>query len=518
LLLLLPSGVLVASESTTVRQVIRIGNGVEPKELDPNRVAGAPEGNILVNLFEGLVSRHPKTLKPVPGVAKRWKTSPDGLTWTFDLRTDAKWSNGDPVTASDFVYSWNRLLKPETASESAVLGFYIKNARAFHAGTLKAPAQLGVVATRPTQLVVTLEHPTPFFLQIIDHFALYPVHQKTIEAFGAAWTRPEHFVGNGAFRLESWGAYRNIVLKPNPFYWDKAHVTLVEAQFFPTDSVDTEEKMFRSGQLDITGGIPEEKIEFWKKDETGVFQSHLGNGISLYRINVTKAPLNDKRVRRALALAIDRKQLVKRVTKGDQKPLLSFTPDEFGYKPPTAVPADSSGVEEAKRLLAEAGYGPKKSFPPIEILVNKSDLHLKIAEAIQHMWKKNLGIEPTLNMEEWKVFLDSVQTKRYQICRTNWLMDYEDPEAYLENWLSDEPTNVTGFDSKEYDGLFREAIQEVDPKNRMAKFRKAETILLNEMPFIPLYVTRHYNLKQANVEGWYPNTQNYHPLKYVRMK
>ncbi|MFM8313048.1 MAG: peptide ABC transporter substrate-binding protein, partial [Deltaproteobacteria bacterium] len=270
LFLILPFG----KAQSAIPQVLNVGNGGEPKDLDPHITTGVPEFHILMNLMEGLVAKHPKTLEPIPGVAEKWKMSKDGKTYTFFLRKNAKWSNGDAVTAQDFIYSWSRLLKAETASEYAYQAFYIKNGKAFNEGKIKDPAQLGVKAIDPYTLEIQLENPTPFFLSLLFHHSLYPVHQATVEKFGTRWTRPENFVSNGPFVLSKWEVNKVVSLKPNPFYWDKATVKLEEANFFPIDKHETEEKMFRAKNLHTVDDLPLEKLPTWQKDTSGVFKTH----------------------------------------------------------------------------------------------------------------------------------------------------------------------------------------------------------------------------------------------------
>jgi oligopeptide transport system substrate-binding protein len=502
-----------------VPQVIRIGNGAEPKDLDPHIVTGVPEFNLIQNLFESLVSKDPKTLKPSPGVAESWKVSKDGKSYTFYLRKNAKWSNGDPVTAKDFVYSWTRLLTPATASEYAYQGYYFKNGKAFAEGKLKDPTQLGFKAVDDHTLQVELEGPTPFFLSLLYHHSLYPVNQKVVEKFGQRWTRPENMVTNGAFVLADWQMNKVIKLKKSPTYWDKDTVKLAEANYYPTENLDTEEKMFRTKELDVTNEVPLEKLPFWQKDKSGVFQSYPYLGTYFYRINVTKAPLNNKLVRRALALSINRNELIKYVTKGNQEAALAFTPPgTAGYQPTPRLPADLSRIAEAKKLLAEAGYPDGKGLPSIEILYNTHEGHKKIAEAVQQMVKKNLGINMTIVNQEWKVYLDSQRTLNYQVSRAAWIGDYNDPNTFLDMFVTNGGNNETGWSNKTYDDLIAQAGKELNPKKRLAIFSKAEDLLMEEMPILPVYIYKRNFLKSKAVAGWYPNIEDIHPLKYVSLE
>jgi oligopeptide transport system substrate-binding protein len=509
----------VAAAFAATPQVLNLGNGAEPKDLDPHIATGVPEFHIITNLFEGLTGKDPKTLAPVPGVAKSWKVSKDGKVYTFTLRDDAKWSNGDPVTAQDFVYSWTRLLQPETAAEYAYEGYYIKNGKAFNAGTLKDASKLGVKALNATTLEVTLENPVPFFLSLVFHHSLYPVHKATVEKWGRGWTRPEHMVTNGAFVLGEWEINKVIKLKKSPTYWDHDRVILTEANYYPTENLDTEEKMFRTKKLDATYEVPLEKLPYWQHDKSGVFQSHPWLGVYFYRLNVTKGPLKDKRVRQALNLAIDRGRLVKYVSKGNEDPATAFTPPGCGnFHPESKLPTDTSQLAKARALLAEAGFPDGKNFPSLEILYNTHEGHKKIAEAVQEMLKQNLGIPVTLVNQEWKVYLDSQKTLNYQLSRAGWIADYNDPNTFLDMFVTDGGNNQTGWSNKKYDGFIAAASKELNLTKRLAIFQQAENILLEEGPVLPIYIYKRNYLLSTKVAGWFNNIEDVHPLKYVSIQ
>lgn len=499
-------------------KTMEFGNGAEPKDLDPHIVTGVPEFHILQNLFEPLVSKDAKTLQPVPGMAESWTISKDGKVYTFKLRANAKWSDGSPFTASDFVYSWTRLLDPKTASEYAYQGYYIKNGKAFNEGKIKDASQLGLKAIDDRTFEVTLEQPVPFFLSLLYHHSLYPVPRKAIEAHKEKWTRPENMVSNGAFKLDKWEMNQVISVVKNPNYWDAATTTLERVNFWPIEKADTEEKMFRSGKLHVTETVPLEKVSTWQADKSGVYNQHPYLGVYYYWFNVTKKPLDDKRVRQALALAIDRDRIVKYVTKAGQIPATFFTPPGTGgYNPKPRLPADLSQLDKAKKLLADAGYPNGKGLPPIEILFNTQDGHKKIAEAIQQMWKENLGINVTLINQEWKVYLDTLRTKNYMTARAGWIGDYNDPNTFLDMFMTDNGNNRCGFANKAYDAILEKASKEQDTAKRLALFDQAEAILMDEVPVMPIYIyTRTYLLK-PEVQGFYANVEDIHPLKFVKL-
>jgi oligopeptide transport system substrate-binding protein len=503
-------------------QVLLKGNGGEPQELDPHIVTGVSEYHILMSLFEGLVTEDPHDLHPVPGVAESWDVSADGKMYTFHLRKNAKWSNGDPVTAHDFLESFKRILTPSLAAEYSYMHFVVKNAEAYNEGKITDFNQVGYKAPDDYTLQVILENSTPYFLSLLLHNSWYPVHLPTIRKYGdpyqrgSKWTRAGRFVGNGAFVLTKWKVNDIIVVKKSPTYWDRDHVGLNEIHFLPIESDETEEHAFRAGQLHITETLPLTKIDFYKKNYPDLLHSEPYLGTYFYRLNVTRPPLNDKRVRRALALTIDRESLVENVLRGGQLPAYSLTPPgTAGYTCSTQIHGD---IAEAKRLLAEAGYPDGKNFPPIELLYNTLESHRIIAESIQQMWKKNLGIEVQLVNEEWKVYLDSQRTLNYQVCRASWIGDYADPNSFLDMWLTNGGNNETGWSNPEYDRLIAEAARTTDPQQRLAVFQKAEAILLDELPMIPIYFYTHVNASRPEVKGWYPTILDNHPYKYVYLE
>lgn len=501
-------------------QVLHWGNGTEPQELDPHIVTGIPEHHILVALLEGLVLKNPATLEPIPGVAERWEISADGLVYTFHLRADARWSNGDPVTAGDFAWSWQRALTPSLGNSYAYMLFAIRNAEAFATGKLADFAQVGVEVLDARTLRVTLDHPTPYFLQLLDHFSMFPVHRATLEQYGdpfqrgSTWTRAGHFVGNGPFVLDQWALNKVVVAKKSPTYWDAAQVKLNAIHYYPVENVSTEERMFRAGQLHLTASIPPDKIEVYRREAPELLrvEPYLGN--YFYRLNTRVPQLADPRVRRALAMSIDREQIVEHVTKGGQQPAHAFTPpDTLGY---TAPPGFAHDPEAARQLLAEAGYPDGKGFPPTELLYNTSEGHRKLAVAIQQMWKRELNLEIALNNQDWKVYLDSVNNGHYQIARAGWIGDYVDPNSFLDMWVTNGGNNQTHWGDAHYDDLVLNcAPKALDRTLRHQCFREAEALLMAAMPVIPIfYSTRNY-LAQPSVRGLPANLLGYPLFKQV---
>ncbi len=504
------------------KKVLRIGNGAELQGIDPHIVTGVPEHHVIVALFEGLVTPHPETLEPQPGVAKSWEISKDGKTITFTLQDNAKWSNGDPVTAEDFVYSWKRMLNPALGAEYAYMLHVIKGAEEFNKGTQKDFSKVGVVAKDAKTLVVTLRAPTPYFIAMLMHYSTFPVHKGTIEKFAAfeardtKWTQPGNFVGNGPFNLTKWELNKVLTVEKSPTYWNTAITKLDGIDFYPVELAQTEERMYRSGELDKTNVVPVHKIETFKKERPKEYVNAPYLGTYFYRLNVTRKHLKDARVRQALAMSIDRQAIVERVSKAGEIPAFAFTPpNTAGYTSPTQTKYD---LEAAKKLLAEAGYADGKNFPGVEILYNTLEAHRAIAEAIQQMWKVNLGINVTLKNQEWKVYIDSTQKIDYDIARAGWIGDYPDPNSFLDMWLTGGGNNNTGWSNKKYDSLIKEANSTGDLKKRIELFGQAETILMNEMPVIPIYTYTNKYLLSERVIGWYNNILDWHPYQYVDVR
>jgi oligopeptide transport system substrate-binding protein len=473
-------------------------------------------------IFEGLVTEDPVDLHPVPGVAESWDISEDGLRYTFHLNAEAKWSNGDPVTAEDFRLSYKRMLTPTLASEYAYMLHYVVGAKEYNLGELTDFDQVGFRSADPHTFEVTLKQPTPFFLNLLVHPSWWPVHIPTVEKFGGLekkgtrWTRPENLVGNGPFILKEWNFNQKIIVEKSPTYWDRSQVKLHQIHFYPIESQDTEERMYRSGQLHKTNEIPLSKLDSYRRDHPELLHIDPYLGIYFYRINTTIPPLDDPKVRRALALAMDRDSLVANVLKGGQKPALSFTPpNTAGYISNAQL---QGGVEEARKLLAEAGYPNGEGFPTIELLYNTSESHKIIAEAIQQMWSSNLNIQAELVNQEWKVYLDTQKTLSYQVCRAGWIADYTDPHVFLEIFVTGGGNNDTGWSNLEYDDLLEKALTQTDQAERYEIYQRMEEILMNELPIIPIYVYTRPYLLHPSVKGHYPTNLDNHPYKYIYLE
>jgi oligopeptide transport system substrate-binding protein len=493
--------------------VLRVNLGTEVQDLDPHTVTGVPEHRALAALFEGLADLDPATMAPIPAAATHWEISEDGLRYVFHLREDGKWSNGDPVTAGDFVYSYQRMLSPAMAAEYAYFLHALKNGKAYNEGRITDFAEVGARALDDRTLEITLEHPTPYFLGMQTHQAWFPVHRGTVEAHGGAttrgsrWTRAGNHVGNGPWLLAEWRPGEYIQVLRNPHYWNAGAIRLDGIRFFPIDNQQTEERSFRAGDLHMTDSIPLHRIETYRKDNPEVLQIGPYLGTYFYRVNLTRAPFTDLRVRQALALAVDRETLAETVCKAGEQPAFHFTPPGIsGYTPEAGHRYD---VARAQALLAEAGYPGGQGLPPVEILYNTSEQHQTIAEAIQAMWKRNLGIDVRLLNQDWKVYLTSQDTLDYGLARAGWIADYVDPINFLECFLTHSGNNRTGFSDAEYDRLIAAAYAETDGAARNALLQQAETILLDAVAVIPLYFYTYKFLLGPEVRGYTPNVLDY---------
>jgi len=465
----------------------------------------------------GLVTLDPSDLHVTPGVAESWDVSDDGTRYVFHLRENARWSNGDRITADDFVYTWRRMLTPSLGAEYAYMLHCIKNAKAFNEGAIADFSEVGVKALDARTLEVVLNNPTPYFLSMQAHSAWYPVHKATIEAFGrmdernTKWTRPGNLVGNGAYTLTRWVPNNIIEVIKNDQYWNAAAVRLERIIFYPIDNQQTEERCFRTGMLHLTESVPLAKVPVYETNNSDVLFKDPYFGTYFYRMNVTRPPLDDVRVRRALALALDRDAITHNVLTGGQLPARTYTvPDTGGY---TCSSGIDHNVAEARRLLVEAGYPEGRGLRPIELLYNTSESHKLIAEAAQRIWKENLGIDVSLVNQDWKVYLASQSALDYDIARASWIGDYLDPISFLECFLGGNGNNRTGWASPEYDAIIERSTRTSDGHARIDLLDQAETILLGEAPIIPVYHYTRVFLKSPRVKGWHSNLLGYIAFK-----
>jgi len=508
-------------DTAAEKQILYLGNGTEPQDLDPHVVTGVPESKILMALLEGLVIRHPNGLSPLPGIAEKWNVSNDGKTYTFFLRDNAIWSNGDSVTANDFVYSWRRMLTPSLGSKYPDMLYDVIGAEDFNKGLLKDFSKVGVKALDIGTLEVSLRNPAPYFLELLCHYTTRPVHRPTIEKFGeidslgSQWTRPGNFVGNGPFKLSSWELNKLLVVKKSLTYWDADNVQLNEIHFFPVDNATREDLMFRSGKLHVTSTVPQEKIEVYKEKYPENLKIDPYYGTYYYRFNTNKEPFDDKLVRQALSLSIDRKQIVDKVQKGGQAEAFSFTPpDKNAFYPSTKLEYDPV---RARELLVQAGY-EEGTFPSFELLYNTSEGHQKLAQAIQQMWKKNLNVDVTLTNTDWKVYLSKMSIGDFSVARAGWIGDYVDPKSFLDMMVTGRGNNQTGWSSNRYDSLLLKGANSSSQEERFSFFDEAEHILMDELPVLPIYTYTRIYMLHPDVQGWDSNLLDNHPYQYLSIR
>lgn len=506
-------GAACSRPDTDSGRILKMGNGAEVEDLDPHMVTGVTEHRTLCALFEGLVVLNAETLEPEPGAAESWRLSEDRRVYTFHLRNNARWSNGDGVTASDFHYAWNRILMPEFAADYAYFLYPIRNAEAYNTGKITDFGEVGVRVADPYTLEVTLTNPTPYFLGMLAHQAYMPLHKGTIERFGAMgergtrWTRAGNHVGNGPYKLTEWNPNAILRVRRNPYYWNAGIVPLDGVDFYPIDNLWTEERAFRNGQLDLTGDVPLHMIARYKEEHPDQIVLYPYLGTYFYRFNVTRAPFTDRRVRQAFALALDRDAIVTKVMKGGETPAEFLTPPgTAGYVCRHHVKYDP---EAARALLAEAGFPNGAGLPPIDLLYNTSESHKLIAEAVQEMWKTNLSADVRLFNQEWKTYLASTNKLEYTVARSAWIADVVDPVNFLECFMTDNGNNRTGYSSAEFDGLINAAYAEPDPARRFEILQEAEALLLEDAPFVPVYFYSRKYLKRPEVHGMGGNLLGY---------
>lgn len=513
-----------ASGSASDKMIWRVGNGSEPQDLDGQTITGVPEHKIMMALSEGLVAEDPVDLHPVPGMAESWEISEDGLVYTFRLRENLKWSNGSPLVAGDIVESFRRILSPNLAAEYAYLIYnFVNGAKDYYEGKITDFAQVGFKAPNDRTFVVTLKNPTPYLLKIMaSHYSWWPVPVQVITRYGefdqkrTAWTRAGNHVGNGPFMLKEWSPNQRIVVVRNPHYWDAETVKLDEIHFYPTDDISADERMFRTGQVDMTYELLGSKVDTYRRENPEALRLDPYLGIYFYRCNVTRPPLDDKRVRKALALAIDREAIVKNITRAGEMPAYAVSyPGTAGYYPRAKL---EGTLEDARRLLAEAGYPGGKGMPKIELLYNTSENHRAIAEAIQQMWKQNLGVEIELVNQEWKVYLDMQHTQNYTMQRGGWIADYVDPHVFLEIWETGNGNNDTLWSNAEYDRLLHAALAAKTEEERYGYYQQMDAILVDELPVIPIYHYVKKFLLSPKVKGFHPTLLDNHPYKYISLE
>lgn len=482
------SGCGTDSATNKNEMVIKATFGNEPETLDPGKATGVPEATYLGELFEGLTSLD-KDGQPVAAAADKWDVSEDGLTYTFHLR-DSKWSNGDPVTAADFEFAWKRTLSPELASEYAYMLYPVKGAEEYNKNGGSAD-NVGVKAIDDKTLEVKLANPTAYFLSICSHQSAFPVNKKIVEADKEWASNPEKLIGNGPFKLQSWEHNSKLTVVKNDVYWDKDNVKVSRIEMPLLDNMSTATSMFDNGELDLVLDPPVTDVDRLKKEGKVVMEKNVGT--YYYELNTKMAPFDNPKVRKAFALALNREELVKNVLHGTKTPAYAWIPN--GFTDPTtkkdfreeAGDLFKENIAEAKQLLTEAGYPDGQGLPPITLLYNTNENHKAIAETVQEMWKKNLGVNVEIQNQEWKVYLQTRKTHQAQIARAGWSGDYLDPMTFADYLLSNGTNNYGQYGNPKYDELIKKAQTSGDQTLRMQAMHDAEKIAIDDMGVLPIY-------------------------------
>ncbi len=504
----------------TVEQKIVYNLGADPKTIDPQLNSAVDGSTIIHNAFEGLM-REDENSKIVPGTAEKYEVSDDGTVYTFHIRKDAKWSDGKPVVAGDFEYAWKRALNPKVAAEYAYQLFYIKNGAAYYnqekvGGKVATAEDVGVKVIDDNTLEVTLEAPVPYFLSLAAFPTYFPVRKDIIEGNEEKWTlKPDTYISNGPFKMSEWKEKESITFVKNENYWDAKNVKLETLEVKLIDDQITYLNAFKSGEIDVIESPPQAEIPTLLDEGTAKIYPYLGT--YFYVINVSdkakdvdpKAAeaLSNPKFRKALSLAIDKQLIVDKVAQGGQAPATSYVPagilDSIGEEFQKDYSSKGANIEEAKKLLEEAGYPNGEGAPTITFTFNTDQGHQNIAQAVQDMWKTNLGINVELKNEEWAVFQDTRNNFQYSMARHGWIADYNDPMTFLDMWTTGNGQNNAGYSNKEYDKLIAQAKVELDDAKRTELLHKAEDILMDESPIIPLYYYTNVLCIDKNVKGTY---------------
>jgi oligopeptide transport system substrate-binding protein len=506
---------------------IVVNVGSEPKSIDPT-LNNAVDGAIyIIHTFEGLMKLD-KNGVVQPGMAKSYKMSEDGTVFTFTLR-DAKWSDGEPVKAQDFVYSWKRALDPEVGAEYSYQLYYIKNGEAINSGGMN-PEKLGVKAINDKTLEVTLESPTAYFLELTTFPTLFPLRQDIVDGNKEDWaTKPETYVGNGPFVLKEWSHDSEIIMEKNENYYAANTIKPSSIRFALMGDDNAVLASFKNGELMFADSVPPAEIP--KLKEEGSLRIDPQLGTYFYCFNTKKAPFDDARVRKAFSLAIDRQYIVENVTKGNQIPAGAYVPSGIPdiksdpdfrkagkdyYDPMSA--AYEKNVTEAKKLLADAGYPNGNGFPQVELMYNTEGSHLPIAEAVQEMWKKNLGVTVKLTGQEWKVFQQTRTDGNFQIARHGWLGDYVDPMTFLDMWTSNSGQNDARWKNTEFDKQVAIAKSSGKREERIKAMHQAEDLLMEDAAVAPVYYYTDLYLISENLKGFYSSPLGFKYFMYCTVE
>jgi len=493
--------------------VLRFDLGTDPETIDPALATGRADGRICHVLFEGLTRDDPQTLEPRPGQAERWEVSADGLTYTFHLRPGLTWSDGTPLHAEDFRWSWVRVLRPATASRNAGLLAPIAGADSFVAGTLNDEHALGIAAPDDSTFVVRLRAPTPYFLSLAGYNPFLPVPRHAIERWGDRWTDAGKLVANGAFTLRHYRQNEKFVFDRNPRYWDAATVRLASVVAYTADAMQTSANLYKAGMVDWDpgGNLPTAFVPLLKGYAD--YRQSKYQGLGFYSMNVTRKPLDNVWLRRALAWSVDRNSIANDLLKGVNDGWGNFTPAGYTtYHAPKPIGYDPA---YARECLAKAGYPGGRGLRKLRLLFRTGEDMRRMGEAVQSMWKRNLGVDIELENVEWGTYMKRAIGLDYDIAARSWIADYLDPNTFLACYVTGDGNNRTGWSDPRYDALIHRAAFEGDVTRRMALLHDAETLLLADGPVIPVYHYTTSELVKPYVRGLYPTALDLHPLTHV---
>lgn len=527
--------ILSALYQHVIAKQITIGNSNEPSTLDPALVTTMAEIRLANNLFEGLVGLDPITLKPIPAQAKSWDISDDGREYTFYLRDNLKWSDGKNISAEEFIWSFRRALNKKLGSAYAYQYFVIKGAKELYESVSQKAPGLGVSAPNSKTLSIKLERPIPYFLELLSTPTFYPVPRHVLNQNPYSPLNLRQLkVSNGPYRLKGWNLNQAVRLEANPHYWQAKSIAIKDVNFLGIEDIQLEEKMFRNREINITSGVPADKLPRYSKlkstenKNSGPLTTSGYLATYFYSINTKKPPLNDPKVRMALALSIDRNIITSRVTKSGERPATSLTPSGINeYQRPEILPSTlrTRDIQKAKNLLKQAGFPEGKGFPKLELLYFSKESHKKIALAVQQMWKKNLNIEVSLYNQEFRTVMQRLRLGDYQICSSTWIGDFVDPTNFLDLLKSNSGNNRTGWKNDRFDKLMKEASRIGDQKIRYKMLSQAESILMSEVPVIPVYEFSQNRLvdpelkiedSKGVVHAWQSNVRGLYLVKHYR--
>jgi oligopeptide transport system substrate-binding protein len=500
--------------------ILLVGNSAEPKALDHQLVTGVIESKIITSLFEGLVADDASQDDAAPpGAAASWEHNGDMTEWVFHLQPKGKWSDGQPVTAHDFVFAYNRLLHPDFAGPYAEMLYFIENAEAYNKGKIADFSLVGVTAVDDLTLRVKLREPVPYLPSLTRHYTWFPVprhvvlqHGKMTDRF-TKWSTLPYLVGNGPFKLKSWRFHDSIEVERNPHYWNAAAVGLNGIRFFPIENPYTETRAFLSGQLHTTYQLPSDLIKTVQRDYPQFLRQEPYVGTTFIRLNTTRPALSDVRVRQALSLTLDRDQICEHIMEGFM-PAASLTPKMGAYQPEPKLGFDP---EKARALLAEAGFPNGDGFPVFSMLIARPSARAA-AEAIQAMWRQHLNIRVNIQNKDWGSYVSAQQSLDFDMASAGWIGDYLDPTTFLNMWTKGNGNNNTGWSDPRYEALLREAALKSVPAERLVLFREAEALLMDARPILPIsHYTRNYLLR-PEVKGWHPLLLDNHSWEAIHLE